>query len=154
MTLRRFLAGFLGAAVMSVGAVSVARAITTLAPAAGGAASETSAPAAEAPSSAVTVEKIVIGTGVEAREPLGEAAEFMSSVGRVYCWNKVKSETVPVSIKHVWYADGKMINDVTLNINVSPSRTWSYKTVWPAAWKVEVVDDAGTVIETSEFVVK
>jgi len=101
--------------------------------------------------SSVKVEKLVLATGVEAREPVGEAAEFDTSIKRIYCWTKVVPQTTPTTLKHVWSADGKVINAVSLTLSTSPSRTWSYKTVWPAQWKVEVVDESGTVIASREF---
>src|SRR5437660_8841993 len=58
------------------------------------------------------VEKIALGTGVEARELVGEATEFDASVGRIYCWTRITSQNVPTTIKHVWYADGEKAAEV------------------------------------------
>jgi hypothetical protein len=102
----------------------------------------------------LTVEKIVVATGVEDREPVGEATEFDASVGRVYCWTKVLAHEVPDEIRHVWFLDGEQVAEVSLQIRFPSTRTWSYKTITAGKWKVEVVDSGGTVISSTEFTVK
>jgi hypothetical protein len=82
-----------------------------------------------------------------------EATTFDAGVTRVYCWTKAKAATVPGSLKHVWSVDGKEVSEVPLTLSVSPARTWSYKTVWPGAWKVEIKDDAGAVLKSIDFTV-
>jgi hypothetical protein len=101
----------------------------------------------------LSVEKIVFATGVEDREPVGEATEFDASVGRVYCWTKVQAAEVPTEIRHVWSLNGEKVSEVALQIRFPSTRTWSYKTISAGNWKVEVVDDAGTVISSAEFTV-
>src|SRR5206468_12184698 len=92
------------------------------------------------------VEKIALGTGVEARELVGEATEFDVSVGRIYCWTRITSQNVPATIKHVWYADGEQVAEVPLNINFPSVRTWSSKAIAAGKWKVEVVSETGDVL--------
>jgi len=113
------------------------------------------APAAQtAPAIAgVKVEKLAIGTAVDNKEITGEAAEFPESAGRVYCWTKVTAEQVPATVKHVWTADGKKEAEVSLDVKYASTRTWSSKAVWPGSWKVEAVDDKGTVLSSKEFTV-
>ena len=101
------------------------------------------------------VEKIVICTGVQDREPVGEAAEFDSaSVTRVFCWTKVSPETVPATIKVVWYADGQKVAEVPLEVKYSPSRTWSSKAVGAGKWKADITSESGDVLSSKEFTVK
>ena len=102
---------------------------------------------------AIKVEKIVTATGVENREPVGEAVSFDKTAGKVYTWTRITAEQVPARIKHVYYADNKKVFELELNINASPYRVWSNKTVWPGNWKVEVTDEAGTVLASIEFTV-
>lgn len=102
----------------------------------------------------LTVEKIVVATGVEDREPVGEASEFDASVGRVYCWTKVLAHEVPDEIRHVWLLEGEKVAEVPLQIKFPSTRTWSYKTITAGNWKVEVMDSGGTVISSIEFTVK
>jgi hypothetical protein len=110
--------------------------------------------AAAAPASAgIEILGASVGTGVDNRELTGEATTFDAGVTRVYCWTKAKAATVPGSLKHVWSVDGKEVSEVPLTLSVSPARTWSYKTVWPGAWKVEIKDDAGAVLKSIDFTV-
>ncbi len=102
-------------------------------------------------SQSVQIEKIAVGTGVQDRELVGQATEFSASLGRVYCWTKVTAQNVPTSVKHVWYLDGKKSAEVTLNVKYPRTRTWSNKAVGPGLWKVEVLDESGSVLSSVEF---
>ena len=117
------------------------------------AAAPAAAPEAAKAAPAIKVEKITVATGVENREPVGEAAAFDSTAGKVFTWTKISAETTPVTIKHVYYREGKMVREIELKVNSSPYRVWSWKNVTPGSWKVEVTDEAGTVLATSEFTV-
>ena len=101
----------------------------------------------------INVEKIAIGTAIDNKEISGEAASFDSSVTRVYAWTKVTTDQAPVTIKHVWSADGKEEATVPLEIKYNAARTWSSKSVWPGSWKVDVTDDQGKVLSSQEFTV-
>ena len=125
----------------------------TKAPAAPAQAAPAASAAMPAATANVTVEKIAVGTAIDNKEISGEAGEFPSSTERVYCWTKVASDQTPVTIKHVWSADGKKEAEVTLEIKYPSARTWSSKNVWPGAWKVEVTDDQGKVLSSKEFTV-
>jgi hypothetical protein len=100
------------------------------------------------------VEKIAVGTGVESRELVGEAAEFDVSAGRIFCWMRISAQDVPTTIKHVWYADGQQAAEVPLNISYPSMRTWSSKAIWAGKWKVEVVSEKGDVLASTDFTVK
>ena len=109
-------------------------------------------PQAEAPKS-VQVEKMALGSGVESRELVGEATEFDVSVGRVYCWTKIVSESVPTTVKHVWYVEGQKAADVTLDVKYPSTRTWSSKAIGAGKWRVEVVSETGEVLGSTDFMV-
>src|SRR5207237_909214 len=100
------------------------------------------------------VEKIALGTGVEARDLVGEATEFDVSVGRIYCWTKIISQNVPTTIKHVWYADEEQAAEVTLNVQYPSTRTWSSKVIRPGKWRVDVLNETGEVLASTDFTVK
>jgi len=108
----------------------------------------------KAASPALTVEKIVVATSVENREPVGENTEFEASVGTVYCWTKITASTTPATIKHVWYLDDKKVFEIPLELKYASTRTWISKSVQTGKWKVEVTDDAGTVLSSLTFTVK
>ena len=111
------------------------------------------APAEQPAAPAIKVEKLVTAAGVENREPVDESAAFDKTAGKVYTWTKITAEQVPTKIKHVYYADNKKVFELELSVNGSPYRVWSNKTVWPGNWKVEVTDEAGTVLASAEFTV-
>ena len=106
------------------------------------------------PPKTIHVEKIAIGTSLESRELVGASTEFDDSAGRVYCWTKIVSETVPTTIKHVWYADSEKAAEVSLNVTYPTTRTWSSKAIWAGKWKVDVVSERGEVLDSRNFTVK
>jgi len=102
----------------------------------------------------ITLEKIVAATSVNNLEPVGENKEFDASVGTVSCWTKVTAKTVPATIKHVWYFGDKKVFEQSLDLKFASTRTWSSKSVKSGSWKVDVTDDAGTVLSSVSFTVK
>ena len=105
-------------------------------------------------SSGVRVEKIVVATSVDNREPVGENTEFQASAGTLSCWTKIIAASTPTTIKHVWYADGNKVFEQPLEIKMPSTRTWSTKSVHPGSWKVDVTDESGAVLSTVSFAVK
>ncbi len=102
----------------------------------------------------IKVDKIVAATSVDKLEPVGENTEFDASVGTVYCWTKVSAKTVPATIKHVWYLGDKKVFEHSLDLKFPSTRTWSSKSVKSGSWKVDVTDEAGTVLSSVTFTVK
>lgn len=100
------------------------------------------------------VERVVFATSIENREPVGEAAEFDQSVGRVYCWTKLTAENPPVGFTHVWYKGDQKVLEVPLKATFPSTRTWSNKGISPGNWKVDVVDESGQVISSATFTVR
>ena len=100
------------------------------------------------------VEKAVAATSVENREPVGESAEFEATVGTVSCWTKISAKSVPATIKHVWYLGDQQVFEKALDIKFPSTRTWSSKSVKTGSWRVDVTDDAGTVLTSVSFTVK
>ncbi|NNN06360.1 MAG: DUF2914 domain-containing protein [Elusimicrobia bacterium] len=130
------------------------RADDTTAPAAPAApalaAAAVAAVAATAP--AVKVEKLTLASGIKDREPLDESAVFPTGFP-VYCWLKYSVTNPPASIKYVWTADGKKVGEYPVDLKGEAGRWWAKKTVWPGAWKVEVVSDKGASLASAEFTV-
>jgi hypothetical protein len=100
------------------------------------------------------VEKAVTASSVENHEPVGESKEFEASVGTVYCWTKITAQTTPATIKHVWYVGDQKVFEIALDIKYPSTRTWSSKTIKAGNWRVDVTDDAGTVLSSVSFTVK
>lgn len=101
----------------------------------------------------IKVEKIVTAAAVENREAVNETSAFDKTVGRVYTWTKIVTTEAPVKIKHIYYADDKKVTEIELDVKAKTYRVWSNKSVWPGNWKVEVTDEAGTVLATVAFTV-
>lgn len=102
----------------------------------------------------VSVEALKFGTDIKESEIQGEAVSFEASTEKVYCWVRVNgADGKSVTMK--WYRDGVFLSDVNLEIVSNSMRTYSYKTLYGHAgtYKVEVLDDAGAVLKTGEFVV-
>ena len=100
------------------------------------------------------VEKGVAATAVENREPVGENTEFEATVGTVYCRTKITAQSVPATIKHVWYLGDKQVFEKALDLKFPSTRTRSSKSVKSGSWRVDVTDDAGTVLSSASFKVK
>lgn len=95
---------------------------------------------------ALTIGKMIFCTGVENREPQGEAAEFASSVGKLYFWTEIKNAGDPSTVTHVWYHDDNQIAKVELPVKFARNRVWSVKSIPEASsgtWKVVVLSPAG-----------
>ena len=98
----------------------------------------------------------VICSGVEERMPVGEADQFSPDIEKVYLWTKVTADEFPTTIRHVWLHEGQEIADVELQVNGSPWRTYSYKTMipeWTGTWEVKVVGADGNVILAKKFMI-
>lgn len=105
----------------------------------------------------LSVEESAIALDVIDRMPVGSDSTFVASVGRVYCWTRVAGAEGEVAIHHVWFHGDQEMADTELRIGGSPWRTWSSKAIvpeWTGAWRVEVRDSAGNVIETIRFTVQ
>lgn len=87
-------------------------------------------------------------------EPVGENKEFDASVGTVSCWTKVTATTVPATIKHVWYFGDKKVYEYPLDVKFPSTHTRSSKSVKSGSWRVDVTDEAGTVLSSINFIVK
>lgn len=105
---------------------------------------------AVAPSIEVVMSDLGSGVDRETRSIQGAASSFDPSV-EVHYLTRVKAAMVPATVNHVYSVDGKEVASVSLAVKGSPWTTWSRKTVWPGAWKVELKDESGVVIESKEF---
>ena len=90
----------------------------------------------------------------ENRETIGEAREFPAAVKQIYCWSQLECGNGPVSIKHVWYKDGKKMDAITIAAKNGHARIASRKTIVAGMWKVEVVKDSAQVIGSGAVLIK
>lgn len=104
----------------------------------------------------LTVPESSVGTNVVDRMPSGVATTFSAGVERLYAWTRIQGAEGETTIHHVWIHGDVERADLELRIGGSPWRTWSNKAIlpeWTGAWRVEVRDDSGNVLETIRFTV-
>lgn len=109
-----------------------------------------------APAADLAVERAVVATGVEDREPVGEATAFPADVGKVIFHTTFVGGAEGTTVEHVWSLGGEEKARVPLEIGGPRYRTWSTKSIppeWGGAWTVAVVDDAGIELASVEFTV-
>ena len=105
----------------------------------------------------LTIHRAVLGIDVVDREPTGVATRFSREEHKVYCFTEVSilagGSTVLV---HRWSLDGAPQGQTELRIGGDRWRTFSNRTVVekPGRWQVELIDEAGAVLETLSFTVE
>lgn len=105
----------------------------------------------------INVDEMSICTSVEERQPVGTDTVFVKTVGQLYCFVKVSSESDTTSLYHAWIYNDKEMAKVELSVKGKTWRTWSSKRItedWVGNWKVEVSSSTGDVLMTKEFVIK
>ena len=59
------------------------------------------------------------------------------------------------TVRHRWYHEGKRKSSIELSVRGRTWRTWSSVPVYgKGAWRVDVVDEADTVLRSLEFTVR
>jgi len=109
---------------------------------------------AETSTTGLTIDKMVVCTGIEEREPVGEGTLFQSGVGKLYCFSLVLGAEEPTVIHHVWYWNDQKMADIPLTIRSSRFRTYSSKNIlpqWKGAWRVELTGPKGEILSTAAF---
>lgn len=109
------------------------------------------------PTPPIVVEEAVIASGVESLTPVAPGISFDANIGRLYCFNRIKTNLQQAVIKHLWFHGDKMVMEVTLPIKSSNWRTYSTKTILPSSsgdWKVDVTSEDGTILKTLKFTIR
>ena len=100
------------------------------------------------------VEVGAICKNVMDRAPVEAGSSFPASVGKLFCFTKITGALDPTHVTHVWSFDGSERARVELEVNSASWRTYSSKNIEShevGAWRVEVVDSAGNVLQTLNF---
>lgn len=103
--------------------------------------------------SGVRVRKFTLASGLKDKNPEGENPALSGTSVLVF-WNHAESTTVPFTLVHRWFLEGKMVAEIKAVLSVSPARTWSKKTVRPGNWQVQALDESGTVLAQTSFTVE
>ena len=88
------------------------------------------------------------------RAPVEAGTSFPVSVGKLFFFTKITGALNPTQVTHVWSFDGTERARVELAVNAPSWRTYSSKNIEKqevGAWRVEVVDSAGKVLQTLNF---
>ncbi len=100
------------------------------------------------------VEVGAVARDVIDRAPVEAGISFPVSVGKLFCFTKITGALNPTHVTHVWSFDGTERARVELQVNSPSWRTYSSKIIENqevGAWRVEVVDSAGNVLQTLNF---
>ena len=103
---------------------------------------------------ALAVPRVVVGTGVEDRAPVGVGAEFPGTVGMVMCFSEVTGAGEGSRVVHIWYFGEEEQLRITLPVRGDRWRTWSQKRINPGhagAWRVVVEGPDGAVLAEVAF---
>lgn len=89
------------------------------------------------------------------RNPAGLGDSFQWSMEKVYIWTMIECEQPPSSVRHTYYFEGRIVNDVILKINSPQWRTWSYKNLFDrryiGQWKVDITSEEGKLLQSVFF---
>lgn len=100
------------------------------------------------------VEAAAICERVDNREAVNVGTRFTNSTPRLYCFTKIVGAESPTEVVHVWsYGDVERAR-VSLAVTASNWRTYSSKAIQAheiGAWRVEVLDPSGNLLETINF---
>jgi len=104
-----------------------------------------------------TVSRLVVGTGVENREPTGVAETFPASTNKIYCFLEATNIAQDTEVSFVWFNGDKELWKMNLPLKKGLKwRTNTFKTVkgLKGDWKVEIKDAAGNLVKDVKFKVE
>ena len=104
-----------------------------------------------------SVERLVVGTDVDQREPVGVTDVFPTGTETVFCFLEARNITRPVEVQMVWYFGDAEVARVPLSMGAGPRwRTFASKKIGDRQgnWKVYLQDDADQVLGSVQFVVE
>jgi hypothetical protein len=101
-----------------------------------------------------TVSRLVVGTGVQDREPVGVAETFTASDDKVYCFLEATDIEEDTSVSFVWFHEESETARVEVPLGKSPRwRTYSSKLLGgqTGQWKIELQDPSGNILNSVSF---
>jgi hypothetical protein len=104
-----------------------------------------------------TIARLVVGTGVDNREPVGVAETFPASTEKVYCFLEATGIAEDTEISFVWFYGEKEMLKINLPIKMgSRWRTNASKNIagMKGDWKVELRDSNGNLLKEIKFKVE
>jgi hypothetical protein len=104
-----------------------------------------------------TVARLVVGTGVENREPTGVAETFPASTEKIYCFLEATNIAKDTEVSLVWSLGGKEMWKMNLPLKMGQKwRTNAFKSLrgLKGDWKIEIKDAAGNMVKDVKFKVE
>jgi hypothetical protein len=104
-----------------------------------------------------TISRLVVGTGIENREPTGVAESFPASTEKVFCFLDAKDISKEYEISFVWFNGQTEMRKTTLSLKAGKRwRTFADKNLrgLKGDWKVEIRDGSGSVVKDVKFKVE
>ena len=104
-----------------------------------------------------TITRLVVGTGVENREPVGVTEVFPGSTEKVYCFLEATGIAKDTEVSVVWFHGQKEMLKASLPLKMGPKwRTYVYKNLrgLKGEWKVEVRGPDGNLLKDVKFKVE
>ena len=103
------------------------------------------------------VARLVVGTDVQAREPIGVADVFPAGTQTVCCFLEARDITQVTEVEMVWFFGDEEVARVPLTLGAGARwRTYSRKQIGAhqGNWKVDLQDMAGQILGTVQFMVE
>lgn len=99
------------------------------------------------------ISNAVFALDVEDRVPINIVEESDNSLGKIYFFTNIRNLSGE-RITHRWIYQGRVMADVSFNINGPRWRVWSSKNLWHTwigVWRVEVLTDDGSMLYEKVF---
>jgi len=103
------------------------------------------------------VGRFVVCENVVDREPVGVTTTFPAGTDKAYVYLEAKNIKADTTVNVVWSTEGAELARVPLNLGAgSRWRTYSFKTLFgmTGKWRVELQDEGGAVLASTEFKVE
>ncbi len=106
--------------------------------------------------SELKITELAVTTKIVKGKPIDSVHRISSaSVKALYCFTRIAApEDTDTTIKHVWYRDNQKVGEYELPVKGERWRTYSKKEIqrgWAGDWRVDILDSAGTVLDTVKF---
>lgn len=101
-------------------------------------------------SAEATVSRAQFTSSMLDREPTDDLSAVALNTEKMFFFTELRNMD-GTTITHRWSLNGAVMAEVSFNVRASRWRVYSSKTLlpeWRGDWVVDVLDDAGTVIET------
>ncbi len=102
----------------------------------------------------LTFKRVVLAGSVEDRRPKDVDTRFRDGV-EVWCFMSVENPGPKRRLKHQWFYEGNRKSNISVNVGGPTWRTWTSRPVYGVgAWRVDIVDEEGTVLHSVAFEVE